>query len=193
MITRQKILEQAYIDCLTEMYKYAQPTLDLTAYRQSLKGKKEDPKDPLYARHYLSTENYKYIRDKYMRAYGILGHWTSDVDVLIEDAEKGYNTDVYGEDTDGEMCRHYEQQPPLAKSIGVDAANKVIAFLKDRRQFYRFDREVTDFTASLAFGPSPNSNAEHVKQYWKEKGFDLDINEDFKVEDLDYGIEEEED
>ena len=95
MITRQKILEQAYIDCLTEMYKYAQPTLDLTAYRQSLKGKKEDPKDPLYARHYLSTENYKYIRDKYMRAYGILGHWTSDVDVLIEDAEKGYNTVDY--------------------------------------------------------------------------------------------------
>lgn len=193
MITRQKILEQAYIDCLTEMYKYAQPTLDFTAYRQSLKGKKEDPKDPLYARHYLSTENYKYIRNKYMRAYGILEHWTSNVDVLIEDAEKGYNTDVYEEDTDGKTCRHYEQQPSLDKIIGVDAANKVIAFLKDRKQFYRFDHEVTDFTASLVFGPSPNSNAEYVKQYWKKQGFDINIDEDFKVEDLDYGVEEEED
>jgi hypothetical protein len=127
-----------------------------------------------------------------MRAYGILEHWTPNVDVLIEDAEKGYNTDVYGEDTDGEVRSHYEQQPPLAKLIGTDAANKVIAFLKDRRQFYRFDREATNFTASLAFGPSPNSNAEYVKQYWKKQGFDIDIDEDFKVEDLDYGVEEEE-
>ena len=192
MITRQKILEQAYIDCLTEMYKYAQPTLDFTAYRQSLKGKKEDPKDPLYTRHYLSTENFKYIRDKYMRAYGILDHWTSNVDVLIEDAEKGYNTEVYGEDTNGEICRHYEKQSPLNELLGTDAANKVIAFLKDRRQFYRFDHEVTDFRASIALGPSPNSNAEYVKQYWKKQGFDINIDEDFKVEDLDYGVEEEE-
>ena len=48
MITRQDILEQAVHKCLVEMYKWAQPSIDIDKLIKS--GYKDTRENPLYER-----------------------------------------------------------------------------------------------------------------------------------------------
>lgn len=79
-------------------------------------------------------------------------------------------------------------------------ANKInklfIDFLKERENFYYHDRNENALRCQVCLGISPNSNAEAVKKYWKEKGIDLDIdlrkhsNDYFYCEEQGYTKEE---
>jgi hypothetical protein len=62
MKTRKEVLVQAYKECLKEMYRWAQPSIDLD---NLVKTKYEDSaQNPLYKRHYLSPDNFKYIKER---------------------------------------------------------------------------------------------------------------------------------
>ena len=60
---RDKVIEQAFHDCMKEMYAKAQPSLDYDLATEQIKsGEMVDTKeDPVYGRHYLSHDEFKYI------------------------------------------------------------------------------------------------------------------------------------
>ena len=66
MISREDVLKEALHKCFVEMYRWAQPSIDLDELIKN--GFKDNEKDPLYSRHYLSQDNFNYIRDTYMNA-----------------------------------------------------------------------------------------------------------------------------
>ena len=60
-INRSFILEQAVLECLTEMYAKAQPSADFNELMKLYKGTNK----PFYQWYYLSEEEFKYILNKY--------------------------------------------------------------------------------------------------------------------------------
>jgi hypothetical protein len=54
-------------------------------------------------------------------------------------------------------------------------SHKVIQYIEDCQNFYRFDREEQGFDSSIALGCSPTSNKEVVKEYWKKQGVEVNI------------------
>ena len=88
MITRKEILIKAVNDCLIEMYKWAQPSINLQDYLDNNKIIESD-NAPFYKRYYLSENNFKYIKNRIAEAYGIVDHWNNDIDLLIN-----YITDI---------------------------------------------------------------------------------------------------
>lgn len=179
-ISREDILTRARIECLTEMYAKAQPAYDLTKFIDESKAIKKynpnwkhpddsDTKWPLYLQHYLSEAEFEYIRDKYIKAYGLDSHWKPDIDLLLNDLKEGVKHDVYKE------YRRCETLPGLVEQIGQEAADKVEYLIKECRDWYRFDREESDFRCAIALGGSPCSCAKTVKEYWATKGIELEI------------------
>ena len=69
MLTRNDVLGKAIHECLADMYRWAQPSIDIDKLIES--GFKDSKEDPLYKRHYLSEKNFIYLRDIYKDAYGI--------------------------------------------------------------------------------------------------------------------------
>ena len=63
MLTRSDILSEAIHKCLVEMYKWAQPAINLD--KLIADGYKDSKEDPLYKKHYLSEKNFIYLRDIY--------------------------------------------------------------------------------------------------------------------------------
>ena len=55
MKTREDILEQACLECLTEMYAKAQPSLDFKQYLDDVKLGKVPEGDKVYERHFNSV------------------------------------------------------------------------------------------------------------------------------------------
>ena len=93
MITRQDILEQAVHKCLAEMYKWAQPSIDIDKLIKS--GYKDTRENPLYERHYLSYDNYKYIVDRFIEAYGMTDKWDDTFDLIYKYLIEGGLKDKY--------------------------------------------------------------------------------------------------
>jgi hypothetical protein len=67
-LSRRDILQKAYDECMTEMYAKAQPSADYNKIIEDLRnGVSDDSQDdPIYQRHYLSHEEFNYIKDKYI-------------------------------------------------------------------------------------------------------------------------------
>ena len=61
--------------------------------------------------------------------------------------------------------------PELAKNIADIFRN----FIKNRRDFYRFDRDSEKFNYSVYLGASPTTAKDQVIEYWKAKGVDVEI------------------
>lgn len=200
MLDRQKILDEAYERCMEEMYLKAQPSVSYKQLVQDLKdGKIEDtPKNPIYNRYYLSQEEFKYILNKYIKAYRIQEEWTSNIELLEKYLTEGGTKDKYIAAHTDEYGYHpgyrgYDTVKPIKKQIedfiehtALNYAkgflsgniNKIVMnTIKDCKEFYRFDRECSSFSASIALGASPTSNPESVKEYWKSKGVDIEIEE----------------
>lgn len=200
MINRDKILDEAYERCMEEMYLKSQPSVSYKQLVQDLKdGKIEDtPKNPIYNRYYLSQEEFLYIRDKYMKAYGLEEHWRPDIEILERYLNKGGTKDKWiPERVDEDGFKHpgyrgYEEVPPIKKQITdflmhnisgeyVELGDKIAEIVMDNirccKEFYRFDREHSGFSASIALGASPTSNPNSVKEYWKSQGVDIEIEE----------------
>ena len=54
----------------------------------------------------------------------------------------------------------------------------VLNTITNCKEFYRFDREESDFNCSVALGASPTSNKETVIEYWKSQGKNIEIIDD---------------
>lgn len=200
MLDRRQIIQQAYTECMREMYAKAQPSADYDAIVAGVKdGTIEDSdKDPVYARYYLSEEEFKYILNKYIKAYGMNSTWHSYVDTVrryfdgegMKDAWVENKVDEYGVKHSG--YRVAEEVPHITKAFKeilakqldgehfidtlVDSLSKVVfEYIDNCENFYRVDREEGDFSCSVALGASPTSNPNTAVEYWKKQGVDVNI------------------
>ncbi len=192
-LTRSSILEKAIHDCLSEMYKRAQPSADFDDYLKQLEdGVITDETRPyIYERHYLSEEESNYIIEKYRDAYRISNDWVADIDVLLRDLKEGCSVHKYipaevdpetGFKTPG--YRSYEHRDSLEERLknilGSDeaakkAAEEVFDYIENRQHYYRFDRELQEFNNSIYLGCAPSTNKEAVQEYWKSQDKDIEI------------------
>ena len=200
MLNRRKILDEAYERCMEEMYLKAQPS---ASYKELVEGVKngtiiDNSENPLYDRYYLSYDEFKYILDKYIKAYRIQEEWHDNIELLEKYLNEGGTKDKYIKaytDEDGNYhpgYRGYETVPPIKKQITellmhningeyVELGDKITEIVMDNirccKEFYRFNREESSFSASIALGASPTSNPDTVKEYWKSQGVDIEIEE----------------
>lgn len=175
MKNREQVLATAIDECFYEMYKWAQPSIDLRNYigRDDIE---DTPENPFYKRYYISRENMKYIVEMFMEAYGVGNKWNEHIELLI-----GYITNkdskkvVYKD-----FRREYENITPL-QDITNDS-EEILKLINTCKDFYNRDSEKEVFNFSIYLGPSPNSNKEEVEKYWQEHGIP-----DFKI--TDYSID----
>ena len=200
MLDRKEILERAYHDCMAEMYAKAQPPGDYDWYIEDVKAGRIGKDERVYERHYLSQEEFEHIRDKYMDAYGIKEHWHPNIEVLEDYLNNGGTKDKYiPERVDEDGFRHpgyrgYENVKPIKEQIReiiinelgegnvsekiIDSINNtVMNTISDCKNFYRFDRERSEFSCSVALGASPTFNPNEAIEYWKSQGVDIKIKE----------------
>lgn len=199
MITRKEILTNAFNACFREMYAKAQPEADWDNLIEEYKTGKIKKNESIYDRHYLSIDEFLYIRDKYKEAYNIKSHWKEYIEVLEDYLVNGGNKDKYIKDWEDEHGHHpgyrsYEEVPPLkeqilaimkdfdcsecAANVGEQIYNKVMETIKSCKDYYRFDREEDDFDCNIALGASPCTDAETVKKWWKDNyNYDVEIEE----------------
>lgn len=197
MLDRKEILERAYHECMAEMYAKSQPSADYNQLLEDAKNGKIGKDERVYERYYLSHEEFKHILGKYKEAYNIKSHWIDDIEVLERYIKEGGSKDKYIEahtDEKGNYhpgYRSYEKVKPIKEQLSdvleeyslydenmhnklYDTVTNIIDTCKN---FYRFDREESSFDCSVALGPSPNSCAEAVIQYWVHQGVDIKIEE----------------
>lgn len=198
MLDREEVLAQAYEDCIREMFAKAQPSADWDNIIEEYKaGKIDEKKDvPIYDRHYLSAEEYKYILDKYMKAYRIESEWKEDVEVVEEYLNKGGHKDKYIEEWEDEHGYHpgyrsYEDVPPLKQLILKEmydwlddenqcngAARNITKIVMDTiatcKNYYSFNVDEQKFRNTVCMRCSPTGSIETVKKWWKDH-YDIDI------------------
>jgi hypothetical protein len=194
MITRRDILGQAFEECMNEMYKWSQPSIDLKALIAS--GYKDSEKEPLHDRHYLSQENFKIILEHYMWAYGIVDNWNDTFELIYKQLKEGGIEDDYKPATeDRPGYRDYKHVDPLAPHLkDPEDIQVVLEYIKKIQDFFRGHcRECNGFSQEVALSYSPSCNAKAVTKYWKEHGRpDFEI-KNFNTEDVIYGSEDYED
>lgn len=190
MFTRNDVLSKAIHECLADMYRWSQPSIDID--KLIANGFKDSEENPLYKRHYLSQDNFIYIRDSYKVAYGIVDDWDDTFDLLIDYLTKGGIEDDYKPATkDRPGYRDYKKVPALETTVGKGIADLCLTHIKKCRDFYQGHcREVNQFDMTMALGVgSPNSCAEVVTNYWHTNGRpDFKIKE-FKIDDILYDDE----
>ena len=201
MVERDTVLQKARHDCMAEMYRKSQPSASYDEYLKMYKAGllRDDDKDRVYNRHYLSREEYEYILDKYVDAYGMAERWNDYVDTVINYFDADAPKDKWiPEKTDEDGFTHpgyrgYEHLPHFSKVIesiinkmavqdkeSIETVSKaiydaVIARMETCKNFYRFDREESGFHVSVGLGESPTCNKDTVIEYWKNKGVDITI------------------
>lgn len=200
MLDRNEIISKAIDDCMREMYAKSQPVGDFDQLVQDVKDGKIDKNERIYERYYLSKDEFDYILQKYKDAYRFNEEWSSNIELLEKYLREGGTKDKYiaGETDESGFTRPgyrgYEKVPPLKEQIlnivskldcsalptkvTEDIYNKVMETIGCCKEFYKFDRENSVFSISVALGASPTSNKETVKRWWKEnKGIDIKIEE----------------
>lgn len=196
ILERGNLLWDIRMKCMKEMYERAQPSAnydDIYAYYEQCNEQHITP-DKIYNRHYLSKEEFDYILNKYVSEYKLSNDFKRDCDIIIRDMEEGCSKDKYIPEWTDEFGTHpgyrgYEKVPPLKETIGDENAQKVIDFIKMRKEFYRFNREEEGFRFDIALTDSPTSNEKTVIEYWKSQGKDIEI--DPRHKDENYFWEEE--
>lgn len=197
MLDREEVLCRAYEDCIREMFAKAQPSADWDNIIEEYKaGKIDEKKDgPIYDRHYLSLEEFKYILDKYMKAYRIESEWQEDVDVVEKYLSEGGTKDKYIEDYDDEYGHHpgyrsYEDVPPLKRLIlnvlqkhsesetNKELADEITKVVMDDiatcKNYYSFNIDEQKFRNTVCMRCSPTGSIKTVKDWWKDH-YDIDI------------------
>ena len=190
MLTRNDVLGKAIHECLADMYRWAQPSIDIDKLIES--GFKDSKENPLYKRHYLSQDNFIYIRDSFKIAYGIVDDWNDTFELLIDYLVKGGIEDDYRPATkDRPAYRDYKKVPALDTLISKEATDKCLEYIKKCQNFYcGHSREVNQFDMTMALGVgSPNSCAKVVENYWHEHGKPEFKVKEFKIEDVLYDEE----
>ena len=198
-LTRDDIIDEAYMKCMNEMYAKAQPS---TNFNELLEGVKngtiiDTPYDKVFERYYLSYEEFHYILDKYTELYGMTEKWTSYLETVekyftgegrkdIWIAEKndedgnrhpGYRSSEavpHIKDTINNILKQYVDES-YSQEINKKITKEVLSYVENCKNFYRYDREEHNFSARVALGCSPTSNKESVIEYWKKQGKDIEI------------------
>lgn len=191
---RDTIISQAVDACYTELYKRAQPSAD---FKELMAQYKIDKKQ-FYDHYYLSSEELKYVVEKYIEAYGMEDFWDRHFNLLKDNLKEGGMKDKWiPEKVDENGFRHpgyrgYEKYPPLRNQICsiLEASflsdttineltdkvtDKVFELINIVQDFYKHDKEKNDFTFTMYLGGSPTSNPDTVKEYWKSQGVDINI------------------
>ena len=201
MLTREEILNKAYHDCMCEMYAKAQPEADWDNIVEEYRTGKLGKEDRVYERHYLSMDEFLYIRDKYKEAYNIKKTWIPNLEFLEKLLIEGGLKDKYNPDWTDEQGNHHpgyrsaEDVPPLEQQIfeeihnvigdrvqvegwAISITEMIMNIINNYKDFYRFDREADDFDINISLGASPCTNADTVKKWWKEN-----YNQDIEIEE----------
>ena len=100
MLDRNDILSKAYMECMTEMYAKAQPSVDFIKLNEDLKNGiiTESNADPIHDRYYLSQEEFHYILNKYCNAYGMTESWKNNMETVTRYfSGEGYKDATYHE------------------------------------------------------------------------------------------------
>lgn len=170
-ISRKTVLIEALEKFNEECYAYAQPPLNYKKRLKEIKdGKLSEEKDgPTYEYHYLSEENLKSIREKYMYAYNIHDHFHDAMDYLLEMMQN--ETTVYVNRSD----KYDPSTRPAEKEETINA-------VKFWDGYVRPDSDYSSFMFSSSLGSQPSSNKEAVIRKWKDKGIDITI-KDFDIEE----------
>lgn len=200
MLTREEIFKKAYHDCMQEMYAKSQPIADYDNLLEEYKSGKIGENECVYDRHYLSREEFDYIRNKYKDAYNIRRTWVPNIEFLEGLLKDGGLKDKYIDGYTDEFGNHHpgyrssEEVKPIKEQIEeiikefdssevskelADKINNLIMDVIDNyKKFYRFDREEEEFDISICLGASPTSNPDTVKKWWKEN-----YNQDIEIEE----------
>ena len=193
-VDNYNVIRACIINCLHEMYKWAQPSLNFKDYYKKLQNNEvtDDEKSPLYEHHYLSYDNFIKIRDHYLDAYNLKPYWKTYCEVVKDYLLKGGHRDAYIEGKDGMPgYRGSEKTLPITSFLNKNDSDKIAKLLDDCTNFYRFDRNYDGVSSSISLGPSPICNKETVIKYWKSQGKDITI-DDFDVEDKIYSTDDDE-
>lgn len=188
MINRNDILVKAVKDCFAEMYKWAQPSVDIKQLIAD--GYKDDEKSPLYSKHYLSQDNYEYIRDAYMSAYGITDDWHDTFELIYKQLKEGGIEDDYKPATENSPgYRDYKKVDPLSEHLSIkEDFETIIQYIKKIEDFFKgHSRETEKFSITVALGYSPSSNKKEVEKYWQNNGRPDFVIKDYNIADVIYG------
>ena len=125
MLDRDKIFRQALHDCFVEMYKKSQPSADYDDIVRRVKAGEEIDtyENPVHNRHYLSMEEFDYIRKKYIDAYRLKESWTPNLELLEDYFINGGTKDAYIDEHEDEYgvvhggYRGYEKVHPFNKQL----------------------------------------------------------------------------
>lgn len=192
MIDRDVILKRAVEECFEEMYLKAQPPVNYKKLIEKIKsGEVEDSaKNPVHNRHYLSHEEFDYIRNKYAEAYDLKPRWKEYIELLEDYLDKGGSKDKYIPETMEEngfihpSHRSYEKIKPLKEQLkevvcSDETLDKVLEIIKtnitDCKNFYRFEHDANRFSFAVCLGGSPSSNKNTVEKYYESQGTPINI------------------
>lgn len=178
-IGKDKVIKDAVLGCYKMLYAASQPSADFDELMNLSKEGKEDEDFPFYKQHYLSEENYDYIINMFLDAYGLIDGWEGDCDIVLDYLENGGHKDIYVTPEDGSPnYRSQTNTPPLKDLIGQDNAKKVTDLIRDCKQYYNRNQNESTFRFNI-MNCSPTSDKNSVQEYWRSKG------QNIKIEDLD--------
>lgn len=170
MKTRREVLEQAYNECLFEMYRRAQPSVNLQEYIDKIESGELSKDSRIYEWHYLPNEVMKQIFDDCVHAYSAEDHFRKTLEFLLEDfKEGGYRTVFKDVFNTGEQTRTAEKTETLPELIGEENAEKVYALINDFLGFYHTNTEYFMLVGLIM--QAPTSNREVVEKKW---GIEID-------------------
>lgn len=182
-MSRNKILEKAIRECLSEMYERSQPSANFEELCEKY------PKEQFYLRYYLPTELYKDIVEKYINDYRINSNWEKHIELLENYLTEGGHKQIWIEgeiDEEGNKIPGYKgykkldslftELKKLIPNNYQEVCNKVFELISECKDFYSSEPDECGFRFAV-MNISPNSNKESVVQYWKEQGIDLEIKE----------------
>ena len=187
---KSQILNEAIESCIREMYRFSQPSADYDKLKEEAKEYPEEEKEfPTFKRYYLSTEQFKYILNKYAKAYHLIPEWKNNIDTIRYDFETGSDKKEYKKDSYGDMISEYVPTPSLYERIGMENTKKVLEMLDEIEQYHKRDMDARYFSSTISLGHSPTSNLKDVKEYWKDKGLEIEFEERHCDEDVFYDMD----
>ena len=182
-ITRNKVIAEACTNMIKEMYRRAQPSVDIMLYEGCYKkGILDQNKDRCYEWHYLPEQVQRQIVEDYLDAYGANDWLKRACEFLLRNfKEGGYRTvykDIFNDD---KKVRTSEETEKLDELIGKENAEKVYKLMDDFLGFYRTNMDEHAIRAAIFKCPTSNPNT--VIEKWGP---------DFKIDDSVYKDEDDE-
>ena len=127
MLDRNDIINEAIEKCLEEMFQKSQPKASYYDYVAKVKSGEISKDECIFERHYLNETQFKYIADKYKKAYRLENCWKSDVDFVLSCLKEGGYKTVYKPLIEGgDKVRTAEKMTPIKEIIGEEGFARVL-------------------------------------------------------------------